>query len=168
MKIKTISILLVSVLIFLSGCVPPTPPGDGTTETLQTTEPPSQQPVGNQQSPPANPVTPPATEAKYAGINENAALYESLAEAGLGNALVDFQRDNVLIALELPQGYNEASTAYYALGLAAGIAEPEQKITVEIIKEGGNSKYSVLASKSQQFSAGSITQQQFESFVQKT
>ncbi|MBI5553628.1 MAG: hypothetical protein HY917_02695 [Candidatus Diapherotrites archaeon] len=163
MKTNSAAILLVVLVIFLSGCTIPTPPpSDSGTEPAPQTAPLA--PI----APPAKPVAAPAPQEEYSGVNENAAIYESLAEAGLENALVDFQKEKILVSLELPEGYGEKSTAYFVLGLTSALARPEQQITVELITAEGNASYSVLASKAQAYANGTLTEQQFESAVKKT
>lgn len=167
MKLKCIAAVIALMMVLLSGCATQGPPAAGGEAGVQADAMAGQgltgQPAARQPAAASAPV-----RVEYSGVNENAALYESLAEAGLGNALVDFQRDKILVALELPEGYNEESTAYYAIGLAAAIAEPSQEISVEIIKQAGNSKYSVSASKARQFADGTIAAQQFEAAVKKS
>ncbi|MCR4368793.1 MAG: hypothetical protein NUV67_02700 [archaeon] len=157
-------VFLALAIVFLAGCTAPaaeqTPQsGDSqpSPEELATpTQPPSQTtPRGTKQP-----------EAEYAGLAENAALYESLAEAGLENSLVDFQNDIVLIAIELPENYEKEPTAYFVIGLTSAVAQPSQMIAVEIITPQGNTKYSVLASKAQQYAGGQLSEEQFKSSVQ--
>ncbi len=179
MKKRGVEIILIGLLLLLAGCTSSNPPptiqgGDeSTTETpappAATTTPPGQT-SGNpttetQTNIPLSPEETISTTGEFDGLTPNAEtslIFQALNDAGIPDAAVEFQSDNVLMAFNLPSGMSMESTAYFAFGVASKFAQPTQTIWVQVFSGSTTKTYSVKADTVQKYTAGKLNENQLK------
>ncbi len=156
-----------------SSSLPPVATDNDNNPLSQTDSPPSA-PTPNTNTPSAN--DPSATASApitgdLDGLTPNAEtslIFQALDEAGIRDAAVEFQTDNVLIAFNLPAGMTSEDAAYFAIGAASQFAQPAQFIWVQVFESASSKTYSVKADFVQKYSRGQLNANQLQAAITVT
>lgn len=124
------------LIMMLGGC---TEKGTDIEQQQQDSKVQGQPPAAGKTPAPSNQPAPETPVAKPVPMPSESAtkIYLGLRQAGVDDAVVDVQQDEVVIGLREQTGLNNEALVYYAFGLAAKFESEKQKTTVLIFQSDG-------------------------------